>query len=229
VYSVIGKSRLKTPRAQVYFWTAVWFATFVISGAVVRATPWNAAAIRQVMLLAVFAFTIVSLPNIAVHIASFGTAGRLVLITITGIMLMSQISERNVQTYPFVSWDMYTELESEPGRYFELRLWGRTADGGRVPIRYRADSPGLLYSTTHGLNDLTSRYETASEADRARLKPRIQGTLRVLGARHNRKHPDSMIDEITFEVTVVTVDWRNKSQSKMLIREWREPIGEFAP
>jgi hypothetical protein len=220
-------SQKRPARAIAYSIWAIWFVVFIGAGILLRDAPLNAPLIRFILLLAVFSAVSISLPGVIAHICSFTRGQRAALFVLPGLLFMAQIMERDAQMFPFVTWFMYTEEVANPERYDELKIWGYTEAGQRVPVRYKVDNIGLLLTTVFRIEDLYERIKRdPSSPESERMKTRIHKTLQALAKRHNQLHPDKHIVEIAFEKTPMTIDWDAGGLIRGNATGWREPVSE---
>lgn len=110
------------------------------------------------------------------------------------LLLAGQLADRSKDTFPFVSWKMFSmpaPASLGPIAYYEY--YGRTDAAERVPLNPERLFPSLKnYRMAVGLMTLAG-----GALDPARPDPeaarRLSEALRALGARHNRENPGTPV------------------------------------
>lgn len=123
---------------------------------------------------------------------NIGRARQVVLAGLVWSLLAGQVAGESRDTYPFVTWSMYTNPEPEP-KYLELRA--RLASGRTVPFPLREVVPttGVL-PTRQGVVELLEGEDGESGEDRVGERPtRGAAVVTRLVDLYNRRNPEDPV------------------------------------
>ena len=126
---------------------------------------------------------------------------------IVALVLFGHLYAQNRETFPLVTWDMFT-WTWEPEEIVFHQLVGQQADGNTVPINLSTTLPSL-YNCSYG------RFQDHGEMVRHTRRAGhdvYNRLLTAIGRAYNRRHPESPVVSVAAirGVIVVQPDHRNR-------------------